>query len=150
MDSITIPPFEPTEMYTCAIFGINDPESGQTKLAPGFSWDSLKVVPASEGKAYIRLINGLADYPTPSPAVTLKLKSANAEPLFAEPVPYSKIANYVEIPTGTYQLFLSAPEESGNILNTVTLNVAEGGYYTAMVYGRKSENTAKFAVTVEN
>lgn len=150
MDSILLPPFEPTEMYTCAVFGIEDPGSGETKLAPGFSWDSLKVVPASEGKAYLRLVNGLADYPTPSPTVNLKLKSSSAEPLFPEPVPYSKIANYVEIPTGTYQLFLAAADEPGSILNIVALNVAQGAYYTAMVYGRKSDNTAKLAITVEN
>jgi hypothetical protein len=149
LDSILLPPFEPTEMYTCAIFGIEDPDNGTITLEPHFSWDSLKVVRPSEGKAYLRLINALADYPVPTPVVNIKLKSVGDSVVFKEDVKYREIANYVEIPTGAYQIYLTVPGEQGYILNPVPQNIEEGAYYTAMVFGKKSDGTAKLQVTVE-
>lgn len=149
MDSILLPPFEPTEMYTCAVFGIEDPENGSMALEPHFSWDSLKTVPAGEGKAYLRLMNGLADFPVPTPVVNLKLKSFSDTAFFPVDVKYREIANYLEIPTGSYQVYLTVPGEEGYILNSASINVAQGAYYTAMVYGRKSDNTARLQVLSE-
>lgn len=148
-DSILLPPFEPTQLYTCAIFGIEDIENGTMTLEPHFSWDSLKTVPASQGKAYLRLLNGLADFPVPSPEVNVKLKSVSDSVLFPVDVKYREIANYVEIPVGAYQVYLTAPGESGSILNTATINANQGSYYSAMVFGRKSDGTAKFQVLGE-
>ncbi|HET6512565.1 MAG TPA: DUF4397 domain-containing protein, partial [Candidatus Kapabacteria bacterium] len=150
MDSILLPPFEPTEMYTCAVFGIEDPDNGTMTLEPHFSWDSLRTVPPSAGKAYLRLINALADFPVPTPVVNLKIKSFADTAIFAQNVQYREIANYIEVPTGSYQIYLTVPGESGYILNTVSQNIAEGAYYTAMVFGRKSDNTAKLFVGAEN
>ncbi len=149
LDSILLPPFDPTEMYTCAIFGIEDPENGSLTLEPRFSWDSLKVVPPAEGFAYLRLINALADFPVPTPVVNIKLKSFADTAVFPVDVKYREIANYVQIPIGAYQLYLTVPGEEGYVLNSISQKIEQGAYYTAMVCGKKSDGSAKLLVTVE-
>ena len=149
LDSIIIPPLEPTNLYTGAVFMSEDPDNGTARLAPRFSWDTLKMVPAGEGRAYLRLINGLADFPVPAPRVNLHITSAVDSAIFPEPVDFRSIANYIEVPVGNYQLYLSAPGEPGHFL-AATMSAVQGGYYTAMVHGKKADNTLRLEVTREN
>lgn len=146
LDSINFSALDPTKMYTCALSLIND--GGTYRVTPGYSLDTMKVKTPGEGKAYLRLINGLADYPNPN-HLNLKLKSFDSASLFASPVNFTKIGNYVEVPTGTYPVMVVSPDETSPLYEQQFV-FAQGGYYTAIVVGLKNLGTDKLFILTEN
>lgn len=148
MDSMFLPPLEPSEMYTCALFRLDDTQEGTYRLVPTFVWDTMKVKAPKEGMAYLRLINGLSDHPNPN-HLNLKLKSVDSAAIFQEAVGFTGIGNYIEVPAGTYPVMVVSPDEHLPLYEQQYI-FAEGGYYTAMVVGQKTQGTDKFIITTEN
>lgn len=155
IDSFWVPWLNPGEMITCAIFQVaNADVQGRFNVLPVYSNDSLRLRPAAEGKAYLRLINGLSDYPSPEPMTNLALRQADAEPIFTngtEPgyLGFSKIHNYVEVPIGLTQVYVKAPGDP-TPLYSLTHDFKQGGYYTARLVGFRQTATDRFVIDTEN
>lgn len=142
VDSFTIPALDPGQLVTCALFQINDPVEGSVRLKPVYGNDSLRLKKAPEGKAYLRLINGVVDYPTPQNLVNVTLNTQDATPIFIDresgdpmPVGFGEFHNYVEVPAGANRVFVKTPGDPSPVYPTQQWLFDEGGYYTARAVG---------------
>lgn len=153
LDSLTVPAdsLSPFSLTTIVLFETN---STDTALFPYFANDSAKKVNAPPGMCYIRLVNGLADFPTPQPAMNLHLDNTTSPPLFTDPsgsdasVFYQSAHNYVLIASGTHTVYATNESDKTQSYN-ITVDFKSGKYYTARLVGRKQNNTDMFVVDEE-
>ncbi len=124
-----------------------------TFLTPFFANDSLKNIAAPAGMCYLRLVNGISDFPSPSPSVTLYLDDLNNQPVFKdnsgnpEMVTYGELHNYVLVPAGQHTVYAAGSTKSDNLQSTGFFS--QGKYYTARFVGSKANGTAKLAIDEE-
>ncbi len=155
-DSITIPGFKPYSMHTAVLFRTNE-QGDPNRLFPVFADDSLRRVIAPKDSCYIRLINGLPDYPQPTPQVNLYIDDINAPALFKDktnglpsPVSFQEIRNYVLIPAGSHQLFIrsQADADPAHAYST-SQQFTAGEFYTIRLSGAKADGTDQMNIDAE-
>jgi hypothetical protein len=136
-------------LTTVVVFQTRD-----TLLFPYFINDSQKKIPSDPGKCYIRFVNGLADFPQPTPSVFVHLDNVDGTPIFTDgsgvdvPVPYQTAHNYVQIPAGGHTIYARSVTSSNDKYSRA-LNFENGKYYTARLVGLKSENTDQLVIDAE-
>jgi hypothetical protein len=147
-DSISIPAdsLKPYSLHTIALFQSTD--SGSSRLLPFFADDSVKGQTPISGKAYLRIINGLPDFPQPIPSVNIYLDDPNGTPVFDTSATYQEIRNYVPIPAGSHIVYVRSTSDP-TVLYQTTLKFLEGIFYTSRLNGRKSDNSDTFTIDTE-
>ena len=153
-DSITIPPFKAYSMHTIVLFRTNDP-GDPNRLFSVFADDSVRRLTAPKDSCYIRLINGLPDYPQPTPLVNLYIDNINAPAFFKDkttglpsPVSFQEIRNYVLMPAGSHQLFLRSQGDVTQFYST-SQQFTTGEFYTIRLTGTKAEGTDQMNIDAE-
>jgi hypothetical protein len=156
VDSFWVPWLNPGELITCALFQVNGEAPGRFRLKATFGNDSLRLRAPESGMAYLRLINGLSDYPSPQPMVNLTLKKFDGEPVFVsggtEPshVGFAEFHNYVQVPAGLTHVFVKAKEDPTPLYTPTAFDFREGGYYTARLVGTRASGSDRFMIDTEN
>jgi hypothetical protein len=153
-DSITIPPFKAYSMHTIVLFRTN--ESGDpNRIFPIFADDSVRRLTAPKDSCYIRLINGLPDYPQPTPLVNLYIDDINAPAFFKDkatglpsPVSFQEIRNYVLMPAGQHQLFVRS-QGNVTIFYQTSQQFIPGEFYTIRMTGAKKDSTDQMNIDAE-
>jgi hypothetical protein len=153
LDSVSIPAEKLTPFSLTTIVLFETDGAVDTALFPFFANDSAKKVPAPAGWCYLRLVNGLADFPTPQPAMNIHLDSITGPPLFMNgtndaPVYYQTVRNYVLVPAGNHNIF-ATNESDKTQLYTSAQTFESGKYYTARLTGRKQSGTDQFVIDQE-
>jgi len=144
VDSVVIPgDLEGGKLWTGVIYQTSD-----NHLVYNFYDDSVKLQPATPGYGYIRFVNGLSDYPEPSPAVNLYVDTVNGTPLFENVVLYQDAHDYVPIKAGNHNVYVRGTADQNAIYQKPVL-VAEGGFYTARLTGSKSFGSDLFSIDPE-
>ena len=153
-DSLTIPARKPYSMTTVVLFRSND-ASDPNRLFPVFADDSLRKFIAPKDSCYVRFINGLPDYPQPSPTVNMHIDNINATPFFKyittgqpTPVNFQEIRNYVLMPAGQHQIFVRSETDITQTYSTSALFV-QGQFYTIRLTGSKAEATDQLSIDSE-
>ncbi len=144
----TVPAVGSTTLFTIAFF-----ETAGPALKPIFSVDPVN--PPPHGFGYFRLIDAISDYPTPHPQVEGYLDALTNTPIFIDStlhVPiylaYQQISPYVLIPVGNHTLLVKG--EGGTSPDySATLNVSDGGYYTARLIGSRTAGTDHLFIDAE-
>jgi hypothetical protein len=150
-DSIVIlgDSLKPFSLNTVVVFQTRD-----TRLVPIFANDSLKKTPSDLGKCYIRFVNGLPDFPQPTPSVFLHLDNAEGTPIFTDaggvdaPLPYQSLRNYVQITAGAHTIYARSVNSANDVYSR-SLNFEAGKYYTARLVGLKADGTDQFVIDAE-
>lgn len=153
-DSLTVPPRKPYTMTTIVLFRTND-VSDPNRIFPVFADDSLRRLEAPIGMCYIRLINGLPDYPQPSPTVNMHIDDINAPAFFKDPttglpspVNFQEIRNYVLMPAGTHQIFVRSETDITQSYNATAQFIA-GQFYTVRLTGSKADGSDQLNIDAE-
>jgi hypothetical protein len=151
-DSFTLPAFEPQKLISVILF--QAPDSSNLLTAVLSDDSSIKIAPPS-GYGYVRCINGLPDYPQPTPLVNLVLDSVNGKPIFtddfthvATPIAYQEIHSYERVPVGQHIIYVVQAGTSTQLYSS-TLSVVQGSDYTAKLSGSKSAGTDRFLIDAE-
>ena len=151
-DSLTIPNSLDSFTFTSVVLFQNN-VGVDTFVTPYFANDSLKRIDAPVGMCYLRLVNGINDFPSPSPSVTVYLDDLNSQPIFKDQsgnpamVNYGELHNYVLIPTGQHTVYAAGSTKTDNLSANTTF--IQGKYYTARFVGSKIAGTAKLAIDEE-
>jgi hypothetical protein len=153
-DSVTIPKLKSYSMTTVVLFRTND-INDPNRLYPVFADDSTRKSEAPAGMCYIRLINGLPDYPQPTPTVNVHIDDINAPPLFKDsitglstPVSFQEIRNYVLMPAGQHTLYVRSETDNNQSLST-TQPFTAGQFYTIRLTGSKIDGTDQVNIDPE-
>jgi hypothetical protein len=146
-DSIPIPSLKPYSMTTIALFKSNEPID-PNRLSPVFADDSLRKNLAPGGSCYVRLVNGLQDYPQPFATVNMHLDDIHAAPLFKNNVSYKEIGNYILIPEGNHQIFLRSETDITQSY-TITQQFISGQFYTIKLTGKHADQSDQISVDAE-
>jgi hypothetical protein len=155
-DSVTIPRFGPYSLHTIVLFRTNDAVD-PNRIFPIFADDSVRRLIAPKDSCYIRLINGLADYPQPTPQVNMYIDDINGSPFFkdkatgiASPVSFQEIRNYALMPAGSHQIILrsQADADPAHAFSAIQQFIP-GEFYTIRLIGMKSDNTAAMNIDAE-
>lgn len=154
VDSVTIPLLSPYSLTTIALFRTEDPND-PNRLFAVFADDSVRRLLAPKDSCYIRLINGLPDYPQPSPSVNLYIDDINSQPLFKDnvtglpsPVNYREIRNYILIPAGNHDIWVRSESDVSQAVRG-SQQFVQGQFYTLRLTGSKAEGTAQLTVDIE-
>ncbi len=141
-------------MHTIVLFRTNDP-GDPNRLFPIFADDSMRKVIAPHDSCYIRLINGLPDYPQPIPQVNMHIDNINAPGFFkdkatglASPVSFQEIRNYVLMPAGSHQIFVRSDGDITQSYST-TQQFVSGEFYTIRLSGSKTDGTDQLNIDAE-
>ena len=153
-DSLTIPPRKPYSMTTIVLFRSND-ASDPNRIFPIFADDSLRKLEAPSDMCYIRLINGLPDFPQPSPTVNLHIDAINAPAFFKDaatglpsPVSFQEIRNYELMPAGQHMIWVRSETDISQEYHT-SQQFVQGQFYTIRLTGSKAETTDQLSVDSE-
>ncbi|MEP7234798.1 MAG: hypothetical protein ABI778_05835, partial [Ignavibacteriota bacterium] len=153
-DSINIPSFKPYTLHTIVLFRTDDP-GDPNRLFPIFADDSARSKLAPKDSCYVRLINGLADYPQPTPSVNLYLDDINSQPFFkdassgiASPVNYQEFRNYTLMPIGDHRLYVRSQTDVAQSYFS-DQHFVQGGYYTIRLSGKRSTGTDQLNIDSE-
>ena len=154
LDSITIPSLKSYSMTTVVLFRTTD-AADPNRIFPVFADDSLRRQAAPKKFSYVRLINGLPDYPVPSPSVNLYLDDINGSPLFKDkmsgqssPVNFQEVRNYTLVPAGVHQVFVRSETDISQSYTTSQIFV-EGQFYTIRLSGAKANGTDQLNIDAE-
>jgi hypothetical protein len=150
-DSIFVPgdSLTPFSLRTIVVFQTRD-----TLLFPYIVDDSMKKVVTEPGYCYIRFVNGLPDFPQPTPSVYIHLDGVNGTPVFKdaggndEAISYQSVRNYAKMPAGGHTLFARSVTNQDDFY-TAALNFESGKFYTARLVGLKSNGTDVFVIDAE-
>ena len=144
-----IPSLGPQELVTIALF-----QTGND-LSPVFGVDSAIAQQAPPGFAWLRLINGVSDFPVPSPRVNAWFDTFSNPPVYRDPmthaeadVPYQGLANYVLVPSGQHTVLIKGPTGSTAIY-TASHFFVDGGYYTFRTTGSRAAATDRASIDDE-
>jgi hypothetical protein len=146
-DSIAIPKLKSYSMTTIVIFRTTDP-GDPNRLFPIFGDDSLRRQIAPKDSCYVRLINGLPDYPQPIASVNMHLDDIHAPPFFKEEIPYQEIRNYVLMPAGSHQIFVRSESDITQSYSA-SQNFLQGQFYTIKITGRHADGTDQLTIDSE-
>ena len=146
-DSLTIPPRKAFTMTTIVLFRSND-AGDPNRLFPIFADDSTRKFIAPKDSCYVRLINGLPDYPQPSPTVNMHIDDINAPALFKDMVNFQEIRNYVLMPAGQHTIFVRSETDISQSYSATQLFVP-GQFYTIRLTGSKAEATDQISIDSE-
>ncbi len=153
-DSLTVPARKPYTMTTIVLFRSNDP-GDPNRIFPIFADDSVRKLIAPKDSCYVRLINGLPDYPQPSPTVNMHIDDINAPPLFKDittgqssPVNFQEIRNYVLMPAGQHTIFVRSETDISQEYHS-TLLFVKGQFYTIRLSGSKGEGSDQLSIDAE-
>lgn len=155
-DSITIPAdsLEPSSLTTIVLFQVEQ-DGGIVRIAPFFANDSLRLDPSPQGMAYIRFINGIADYPQPSPTVNLYMDNPDGAPLFLDntgnsrPVSFLELRNYIPIAAGPHSFYVRKDGDPSVLYSSLQKLFRAGVYYTARLNGSKTSGNDSFTIDEE-
>ncbi|MFI5264085.1 MAG: hypothetical protein ACHQM6_06190 [Candidatus Kapaibacterium sp.] len=154
IDSITIPSFKPYSMHTIVLFRTNDP-GDPNRLFPIFADDSTRRFIAPKDSCYVRFVNGLPDYPQPTPVVNMYVDDINAPAFFKDPttgqpspVSFQEFRNYLLMPVGSHHLFVRSPTDVTQSYSTTQIFV-QGEFYTIRLSGTKSDGTDQLNIDSE-
>jgi hypothetical protein len=146
-DSIPIPSLKPYSMTTIALFKSSDPNDPD-RLAPFFANDSLRKNIAPKDFCYVRLVNGLQDYPQPFPTVNMHLDDIHSVPLFKSTVGYKEIGNYILIPAGNHTIFVRSETDASQSYSANQLFVS-GEFYTVRLTGKHADQSDQLIIDTE-
>lgn len=153
-DSLTIPPRKPYTMTTIVLFRSNDP-GDPNRLFPIFADDSVRRFISPKDSCYVRLINGLPDFPQPSPTVNMHIDDINAPAFFKDnttgqpsPVNFQEIRNYVLMPVGQHTIYVRSETDISQKYQSSQLFV-QGQFYTVRLTGSKAEGTDQLSIDPE-
>ena len=153
-DSITIPPRKPYTMTTIVIFRSNDP-GDPNRLFPIFADDSVRKFIAPKDSCYVRLINGLPDYPQPNPSVNMHIDDIHAPAFFKDmttgqpsPVNFQEIRNYVLMPAGQHQIWVRSETDISQFYTSSQLFIP-GQFYTIRLTGSKADGSDQLNIDSE-
>lgn len=148
-DSISVPADSLFQfsLTSIALFQVTD-GFGQSRLYPYFANDSMKNVPLGESMAYLRITNGLSDYPQPTPSVNVYVDDPNGTPIFTMPATYQEIRNYVVIPSGQHTIYVKSSTD-GQQLYSIQKNFVGGMYYSGRLTGKKELSSDQFSIDTE-
>ncbi len=154
LDSLTIPPLKSYSMTTVVLFrttDVNDPN----RIFPIFANDSVRMLEAPANFCYVRLINGLPDYPQPSPSVNMHIDDINSPAFFKDnitgqpsPVNYQEIRNYVLMAVGQHNIFVRSESDITQSYS-LTQQFLQGQFYTIRLTGSKADSTDQISIDPE-
>ncbi|MDP4221102.1 MAG: hypothetical protein Q8916_09895 [Bacteroidota bacterium] len=154
VDSLTIPKRKPFSMATIVLFRTND-AGDPNRLFPIFADDSTRKLTPPKDSCYIRLINGLPDFPQPTPAVNLHIDDINAPAIFLDPITglptpvnFQEIRNYVLIPAGLHKVFVRSESDASQYYSA-TQQFTSGQFYTIRLIGSKIDGTDQLSIDAE-
>jgi len=153
-DSITIPGFKPYSMHTIVLFRTNDP-GDPNRLFPIFTDDSARKSDAPKDSCYVRFINGLPDYPQPTPSVNIYIDDINAPAFFKDPntglpspVSFQELRNYELMPIGPHRIYVRSPADVTQSY-WKDQSFVQGHFYTIRLSGIKSDGTDQLNIDSE-
>jgi hypothetical protein len=154
LDSITIPSFKPYSMHTIVLFRTND-SGDPNRIFSIFADDSTRSLTAPKDSCYIRLINGLPDYPQPIPLVNMYIDDINAPAFFKDkttglpsPVNFQDFRNYQLMSAGTHQIFVRSQSDLSQSYHSTQLYV-QGEFYTIRLSGSRRDSTDQINIDSE-
>lgn len=153
-DSLAVPPLKSYSMTTIVLFRTNDP-GDPNRLFAVFADDSVRRLTAPKDSCFVRLINGLPDYPQPSPTVNLHVDDINAPSFFRDistgissPVNFEEIRNYVLMPAGFHKIFVRSESDISQSYSA-SQQFIEGQFYTIRLTGSKLDGSDKLTIDTE-
>ena len=154
VDSVTIPTLASYSLTTIGLFRTTD-ISDPNRIFAVFADDSIRRLTPPKDFCYVRLINGLPDYPQPSPSVNLYMDDINSEPLFKDeltglpsPVNYREIRNYILMPAGNHDIWVRSESDATQNFKA-SQQFIQGQFYTLRLVGSKADGTAQLAIDTE-
>ena len=147
-DSIPIPRLKSYSMTTIVLFKTTD-ASDPNRLSPVFVDDSVRRNLAPNDSCYIRLINGVPDYPQPFPSVNLHVDDIHAPALFKDNASYQEIRNYVVMPAGNHQIYVRSETDITQSYFASQQFIA-GKFYTVRLTGRHNDTPATDQLTIDS
>jgi hypothetical protein len=146
-DSVTIPPtLKSYSMTTIAFFSTGDPAN--PVLFSVFADDSARRFLPPKDFCYIRLINGLPDYPQPNPSVNMHIDDTHAPAFFKDNVNYQEIKNYVLLPAGNHTIYVRSETDITQSYS-LTQQFDAGGFYTLRLFGHHADGTDQLVIDME-
>jgi hypothetical protein len=146
-DSIPVPKLKPYSLTTIALFK-NNGISDFNRLSPVFSDDSVRKNLIPNNSCFVRLINGVPDYPQPFPSVNMHVDDINAPPLFKDNVSYQDIRNYVLIPAGNHQIFVRSETDVTQSYSQ-SYQFMAGQFYTIRLTGKHTDSSDQLTIDAE-
>ena len=156
VDSITVHADKMSQfsLNTIVLFQTH-PDSGLVAL---FVDDSMKRIFSKPGFCYIRFVNAVYDYPTPTPSVNVHIDDIASKPLFLDslgnsaPILNQQLRNYIPFPIGMHTLYVAADagQQDPPYYTAPPTNFQEGKYYTVKFTGLRTDSSAHVTVDEEN
>ncbi|MEI8134174.1 MAG: hypothetical protein WCH46_03725 [bacterium] len=147
LDSVGIPRLRPFSMTSIAIYRTNDPNDPD-RLFATFADDSTRSMLAPKNKCYIRLVNGLGDWPQPVATVNMHIDDVNAPPFFKDNVNYQDIRNYMLMPAGPHTIYVRS-ETDPTISYYGLRDFLEGQFYTVRLTGSHAGSSDQLTIDAE-
>jgi len=126
----------------------NDTIVTPSYLSPVFADDSLRKNLAPKDSCYIRLVNGLQDYPQPFATVNMHIDDIHSAALFKNNVSYKEVGNYILIPAGNHQFFIRSETDITQSY-PFTQQFIAGQFYTIRLTGKHADQTDQLSVDAE-
>jgi len=127
--------FEPSKYYSLFIVGV---DTTYQNIVATDNFDSLS---ASNGKAYVRYINGIPDSSQP----VVKISGGGSD-IFNQPAAFASVSQFTETTPGSVSVNIT---NNGSINANRSIDVAAGKAYTILLIGKAGESNNEQAVQIK-
>ncbi len=150
-DSLPVPALPAHAERSYIFFAYQNPDTKAYFLQTTACDDSMKNIPAPSGYCYLRVMNGVNDFPTPRSQVYVYLNGSDTS-LFTDPVTkakiplaYGDVQNYKLIKAG--DITIDVKDDAGNLVHpTASRTTFAGQYYTLRRSGSHADGTDKIVL----